>query len=112
LKQGAGDAALLKENIRFGKSKIIKRFDQNNSLAEHIFQMPIPKGDTSTYLSTKDTKDNLIIIQLIKVIQGQPTETELKVFSKHYEMILGNMMIELLMLNLRDKAKIDLGRIE
>ncbi|MGP1928351.1 MAG: peptidylprolyl isomerase [Arsenophonus sp. NC-WZS1-MAG3] len=113
LKQGVGgDAALLKQNITFGKAKIIKRFDQNNSLAEHIFQMPIPKGGASTYLSTKDTKDNLIIIQLIKVIQGQPTKTELKIFSKHHEMILGNVMIELLMLNLRNKAKIDLGRIE
>ncbi|MGP1933920.1 MAG: peptidylprolyl isomerase [Arsenophonus sp. NC-XBC3-MAG3] len=112
LKQGAGDAALLKQNITFGNAKIIDRFDQNNSLAEHIFQMPIPKGNIPTYLSTKDNKDNLIIIQLIKVTQGQPTETELKVFSKHYKMILGNVMIELLMLNLRDKAKIDLGRIE
>ncbi|MGP1956418.1 MAG: peptidylprolyl isomerase [Arsenophonus sp. NC-PE1-MAG3] len=112
LKQGAGDAALLKQSITFGKAKIIERFDQNNSLTEHIFQMPTPKRGAPTYLSTKDTKNNLIIIKLLKVTQGQPTEAELKIFSKHYKMILGNVMIELLMLNLRDEAKIDLGRIE
>ncbi|MGP1958924.1 MAG: peptidylprolyl isomerase [Arsenophonus sp. NC-CH8-MAG3] len=112
LKQGEGDAALLKKSTAFGKTKIIERFDQNSSLAEHIFQMPIPKRDTPTYLCTKDTKDNLIIIKLLKVTQGQPTEAELKIFSQHYKMILGNVMIELLMLNLRDKAKINLGQIE
>lgn len=42
--------------------------------------MPIPKENTPTYFSTKDAKNNLVIIQLIKVTQGQPTDEELKVF--------------------------------
>nr|WP_119712304.1 peptidylprolyl isomerase [Arsenophonus endosymbiont of Aleurodicus floccissimus] len=112
LKQGTGEAALAKQGITFGEAEIIKRFDQNDSLAEQIFQMPIPKENTPTYLSSKDSKNNLVIIQLVKVTQGQPTEDELKVFSQRYKMILGDVMMESLMLNLRDKAKIDLGRIE
>ncbi|MDR5617337.1 peptidylprolyl isomerase [Arsenophonus sp.] len=112
LKQGTGAAALAKQGITFGEAKIIKRFDQNDSLAEQIFQMPIPKENTPTYLSSKDSKNNLVIIQLVKVTQGQPTEDELKVFSQRYKMILGDVMMESLMLNLRDKAKVDLGRIE
>ncbi|HGJ5873252.1 MAG TPA: peptidylprolyl isomerase [Arsenophonus apicola] len=112
LKQGAGEAALAKLGINFGDTKIIERFGQNDALAEPIFQMPIPKENTPTYLSTKDAKDNLVIIQLLKVTQGQPTEEELKVFSQRYKMILGNVMMESLMLNLRDRAKVDLGRIE
>lgn len=112
LKQGTGAAALAKQCITFGEAKIIKRFDQNDSLAEQIFQMPIPKENTPTYLSSKDSKNNLVIIQLVKVTQGQPTEDELKVFSQRYKMILGDVMMESLMLNLRDKAKVDLGRIE
>lgn len=112
LKQGTGEAALAKQGITFGEAKIIKRFDQNDSLAEQIFQMPIPKENTPTYLSSKDSKDNLVIIQLVTVTQGQQTEDELKVFSQRYKMILGDVMMESLMLNLRDKAKVDLGRIE
>lgn len=112
LKQGTGAAALAKQGITFSEAKIIKRFDQNDSLAEQIFQMPIPKENTPTYLSSKDSKNNLVIIQLVKVTQGQPTEDELKVFSQRYKMILGDVMMESLMLNLRDKAKVDLGRIE
>ncbi len=112
LKQGTDAAALAKQCITFGEAKIIKRFDQNDSLAEQIFQMPIPKENTPTYLSSKDSKNNLVIIQLVKVTQGQPTEDELKVFSQRYKMILGDVMMESLMLNLRDKAKVDLGRIE
>lgn len=112
LKQGAGEAALAKLGINFGDTKIIERFGLNDALAEPIFQMPIPKENTPTYLSTKDAKDNLVIIQLLKVTQGQPTEEELKVFSQRYKMILGNVMMESLMLNLRDRAKVDLGRIE
>lgn len=112
LKQGTGEAALAKQDITFGEAKIIKRFDQNDSFAEQIFQMPIPKENTPTYLSSKDSKNNLVIIQLVKVTQGQQTEDELKVFSQRYKMILGDVMMESLMLNLRDKAKVDLGRIE
>lgn len=112
LKQGTGTAALAKQGITFGEEKIIKRFDQNDSLAEQIFQMPIPKENTPTYLSSKDSKNNLVIIQLVKVTQGKPTEDELKVFSQRYKKILGDVMMESLMLNLRDKAKVDLGRIE
>ncbi|MGP1924329.1 MAG: peptidylprolyl isomerase [Arsenophonus sp. NEOnobi-MAG3] len=114
LKQGpaSGDKALVKQGITFTKAKIIDRFDQNDSLVEKIFQMPIPKKNTATYLSTKDSKNNLIIIQLVKVIQRQPTKAELKVFSQRYKMILSNVIVESLMLNLRDRAKVDLGRIE
>lgn len=112
LKQGTGGSALAKLGINFGDTKIIERFGQNDVLAEPIFQMPIPKENTPTYLSTKDAKDNLVIIQLLKVTQGQPTEEELKVFSQRYKMILGNVMMESLMLNLRDRAKVDSGRIE
>ncbi|MFP3028985.1 MAG: peptidylprolyl isomerase [Arsenophonus sp.] len=113
LKQGAiSDPVLLKQGIAFTKAKIIERFDQNDSLVEQIFQMPIPKKNTSTYLATKDTKNNLVIIQLAKVIQRQPTEAELKIFSQHYKMILGNVIAGSLMLNLRDRAKINLGQIE
>lgn len=112
LKQGTGEAALAKQGITLGEAKIIKRFDQNDSLAKQIFQMPIPKENTPTYLSSKDSKNNLVIIQLVKVTQGQPTEDELKVFSQRYKMILGDVMMESLMLNLRDRAKVDLGRIE
>lgn len=112
LKQGAGEAALAKLGINFGDAKIIKRFEQNDVLVEPIFQMPIPKENTPTYFSTKDAKNNLVIIQLIKVTQGQPTDEELKVFSQRYKMILGNVMMESLMLNLRDSAKVDLGRME
>lgn len=112
LKQGAGEAALAKLGINFGDAKIIERFEQNDVLVEPIFQMPIPKENTPTYFSTKDAKNNLVIIQLIKVTQGQPTDEELKVFSQRYKMILGNVMMESLMLNLCDSAKVDLGRIE
>ncbi|HGJ5863364.1 MAG TPA: peptidylprolyl isomerase [Arsenophonus nasoniae] len=112
LKQGAGEAALAKLGINFGDAKIIERFEQNDVLVEPIFQMPIPKENTPTYFSTKDAKNNLVIIQLIKVTQGQPTDEELKVFSQRYKMILGNVMMESLMLNLRDSAKVDLGRME
>lgn len=108
LKQGAGEAALAKLGINFGDTKIIERFGQNATLAELIFQMPIPKGNTPTYFSTKDAKDNLVIIQLLKITQRQPTEEELKVFSQHYKMILGNVMMESLMLNLRNRAKVNL----
>ncbi|HGJ5875780.1 MAG TPA: peptidylprolyl isomerase [Arsenophonus sp.] len=112
LKDGEGETTLAKLGITFGEAKIIKRFGQNDPLAEQIFDMPVPKENRSTYLSTKDAKDNLVIVQLIKVTPGQPTDDELKAFSQRYKAILGNIMMESLMLNLRDKAKIDLGRIE
>ncbi|MDT9587089.1 MAG: peptidylprolyl isomerase [Candidatus Arsenophonus melophagi] len=108
LKEGVGEAAITKLGITFSDIKIIKRFGQNEELAESIFRMPIPKNDIPNYISIRDTKGNFIIIQLLKVTQGQPIEEELQIFSKRYKRILSNIMIEALIFNLRDRAKVNL----
>ncbi|MGP1952958.1 MAG: peptidylprolyl isomerase [Arsenophonus sp. ET-KM2-MAG3] len=112
LKHGIGQPILLKLGVNFSDIRIIDRFEQNDSLIEQIFQMSIPKENTPTYLSTKDIKNNLVIIQLNKVIQKQVTEDELNIFSKRYKIIRGNAMMQSLIFNLRSNAKIDLGKLE
>ncbi|MGP1957419.1 MAG: peptidylprolyl isomerase [Arsenophonus sp. ER-QC15-MAG3] len=113
LKNGISEIVLKKLGINFSNSKIIGRFGENSLLAEQIFQMKIPKENKYTYMKTKDDRDNLIIIKLIKVSQEQADEDKLNIFSKRYKIILGNVMMESLMLNLRNNAKIDLiGSIE
>ncbi|MFP3014164.1 MAG: peptidylprolyl isomerase [Arsenophonus sp.] len=110
LKQKKDKEILKKLDINFSDIKTIERFGENNLFTEQIFQMPIPKKNIPTYISAKDSKDNLVIIKLIKVIKREPTSDEVKFFSKHYKMILGNIMMESQILNLRDRAKIDLGK--
>lgn len=111
LKNGEGETTLKEFGISFGDNKIINRFWKNNLLAEEIFQMPIPKKNIPTYFISKDAENNLVIIQLLKVIQGQPTQEELTIFSQRYRMLVSNEIVESMILNLRDKAKIELGRI-
>ncbi|MGP1930300.1 MAG: peptidylprolyl isomerase [Arsenophonus sp. ET-YP4-MAG3] len=112
LKHKVGQSILVKLGVNFDDVKIINRFEQNDLLTEQIFQMSLPKENTPTYLSTKDTKNNLVIIQLNKVIQKQVTEDELNIFSKRYKIILSNAMMQSLMFNLRSSAKIDLWKNE
>ncbi|BGI51119.1 MAG: peptidylprolyl isomerase [Arsenophonus endosymbiont of Ceratovacuna japonica] len=108
LKYKTSEDALKKLGINFSNIKIINRFGKNDSLSEAIFQMPIPKKNIPTYFSIKDSKNNLIIIKLIEVISVKPTQKELKVFSKRFKTMFSNMIIESLILNLRDNANIEI----
>ncbi|WP_071889671.1 MULTISPECIES: peptidylprolyl isomerase [Arsenophonus] len=108
LKKGKGEDDLKKLSVYFSDSKIINRFE-NNSLVKLIFKMEIPKNNIPTYISVKDNKNNLVIVQLVKIIEEQLTEEELKNFSQRYKAILGNVMMESLILQLRNRAKIKLG---
>lgn len=112
LKNGIDEISLKNLGINFSNTKIIDRFGQNDLLTEQIFQMPIPKGNIKSFLTRKDIQNNLVIIQLLRVTKGQSTEDELKIYSERYKMMLNNIMMESLILNLRDRAKIDLVEID
>nr|BET44804.1 MAG: peptidylprolyl isomerase [Candidatus Aschnera chinzeii] len=97
---------LKKFNVHFNDRKIVKRFDQNNFLIDQIFEIPIPVNNIPSYASIQDTNNNLLLIQLIKVIPGIPNNNDLITLSNRYQIILGDIMMESMIHNLRNKAKI------
>ncbi|KLN96448.1 peptidylprolyl isomerase [Moellerella wisconsensis] len=112
LKDGKGEAALTEAGVHFDASKTVTRLEQQNPIVNTAFSMPEPQEDKPTFASARDSLGNVVIIQLDKVIAGQPEDQDLQGFAQQYKALMSAAMQETLMINLRDNAKVEVLNLE
>ncbi|MEK9498068.1 peptidylprolyl isomerase [Photorhabdus sp. P32] len=112
LKEGKGEQALKDASIQFGEPQVIQRTSQDNVLVGAVFALPRPKEGKVEYGLTKNSLDDVVLIQLDKVTPGVVSEEQIKSMINSYQSEMGNAMLESLLISLREKAKIKLGHIE
>ncbi|MCA6219743.1 peptidylprolyl isomerase [Photorhabdus antumapuensis] len=112
LKEGKGEQALKDVGIQFGESQVIQRTSQDNVLVGAVFALPLPKEGKAEYGLTKNSLDDVVLIQLDKVTPGVVPEEQIKSMTDGYQSEMGNAMLESLLISLREKAKIKLGHTE
>ncbi|WP_387689676.1 peptidylprolyl isomerase [Photorhabdus sp. RM71S] len=112
LKEGKGEQALKNAGIQFGEPQVIQRTSQDNMLVNAVFALPQPKEGQAEYGLTKNSLDDVVLIQLDKVTPGVVSEEQIKNMTGVYQSEMGNAMLESLLISLREKAKIKLGHIE
>ncbi|WP_237385533.1 peptidylprolyl isomerase [Xenorhabdus sp. Sc-CR9] len=112
LKEDKGEQALKTANIQFGQPTVIKRFSQTNQVTDVAFTLPRPKEGKVEYGLAQDELGNSVFIQLDKVAPGSINEEQIKEYQEGYQYQIGNIMLESLMINLRDEADIKFGQTE
>ncbi|AYA40964.1 peptidylprolyl isomerase [Xenorhabdus nematophila] len=112
LKEGKGEQALKAAGIQFGQPTVIKRFPQTHQATDIAFTLPHPKEGKVQYGLAQDEIGNAVLIQLDKVIPGSISDEQIKQYQEGYQYQTGNMMLESLMINLRDEADIKFGQVE
>ncbi|OWO79068.1 peptidylprolyl isomerase [Photorhabdus luminescens] len=112
LKEGKGEQVLKDAGIQFGEPQVIQRISQDNVLVGAAFALPRPKEGKAEYGLTKNSLDDVVLIQLDKVTPGAVSEEQIKSMTDSYQSEMGNAMLESLLISLREKAKIKLGHVE
>ncbi|MBI6548772.1 peptidylprolyl isomerase [Xenorhabdus lircayensis] len=112
LKEGKGEQALTAAGIQFAQPMVIKRMSQANQATDVAFTLPHPKDGKAEYGLAQDGLGNAVFIQLDKVVPGSITDEQSKQYIAGYQYQTGNIMLESLIINLRDDADIKLGQIE
>ncbi|MDC9613581.1 peptidylprolyl isomerase [Xenorhabdus khoisanae] len=112
LKEGKGEQALKAAGIQFAEPTVIKRISQNDQATDVAFTLPHPKDGKAEYGLAQDGLGNAVFIQLDKVVPGPITDEQIKQYMSAYQYQTGNVMLESLIINLRDDADIKLGQIE
>lgn len=107
LKEGKGEAALSAANVKFTAPETVSRMMPQTPIIGAAMAMAKPSEGKVTYTTAQDAQDNLVIIQLDKVIPGKASDEELAQLTKEYQGMMGSAVNEALMLNLREKAKVE-----
>ncbi|AWH89772.1 peptidylprolyl isomerase [Limnobaculum parvum] len=109
LKTDKGDEALQAANIRFGDKKVITRMSDDAQLAESVFALPLPKEGKPSYGVSSDKSDNVVLVALDAVHPGQMDASSLKAFSAQMANQDSSVVLDALIGNLRQQAKIKMG---
>ncbi|MBG5920173.1 peptidylprolyl isomerase [Providencia stuartii] len=112
LKEGKGEAALSAANVKFTAPETVSRMMPQTPIIGATMAMAKPSEGKVTYTTARDAQDNLVIIQLDKVIPGKASDEELAQLTKEYQGMMGSAVNEALMLNLREKAKVEVLNLE
>ncbi|BET95778.1 peptidylprolyl isomerase [Xenorhabdus taiwanensis] len=112
LKEGKGEQALKTAGIQFEQPTVIKHLPQTNQATDVAFTLPHPKEGKPVYGLAQDELGNAVLIQLDKVVPGSVTDDLLKQYMAGYQYQTGNIMLESLIMNLRDDADIKFGQLE
>ncbi|WP_318840082.1 peptidylprolyl isomerase [Providencia sp. PROV080] len=112
LKEGKGEAALSAANVKFTAPETVSRMMPQTPIIGAAMAMAKPSEGKVTYTTARDAQDNLVIIQLDKVIPGKASDEELAQLTKEYQGMMGSAVNEALMLNLREKAKVEVLNLE
>ncbi|CAM3632299.1 peptidylprolyl isomerase [Xenorhabdus thuongxuanensis] len=112
LKEGKGEQALKTAGIQFEQPTVIKHLAQTNQATDVAFTLPHPKEGKPVYGLAQDELGNVVFIQLDKVVPGSVTDDLLKQYIVGYQYQTGNIMLESLIMNLRDDADIKFGQLE
>ncbi|MEK2483734.1 peptidylprolyl isomerase [Providencia stuartii] len=108
LKEGKGDTA----NIQFSAPEKVSRLMPQTPVIGAAMAMAKPADGKATYTTVRDEKDNLVIIQLDKVIPGKASDKELEQLTANYRGMMGMAVNEALIQNLRNNAKIEVINLD
>ena len=109
LKTDKGDEALQAAKVKFGDKKMITRMSDDAQLAESVFALPLPKEGKPSYGVSSDKNDNIVLVALDAVHPGQMDAVSLKAFSAQMANQDSGVVLDALISNLRQQAKIKMG---
>lgn len=109
LKTDKGDEALQAAKVKFGDKKVITRMSDDAQLAESVFALPLPKEGKPSYGVSSDKNDNIVLVALDAVHPGQMDAASLKAFSAQMANQDSGVVLDALISNLRQQAKIKMG---
>ncbi|MBK5145370.1 peptidylprolyl isomerase [Budviciaceae bacterium BWR-B9] len=109
LKTDKGDEALQAAKVKFGDKKVITRMSDDAQLAESVFALPLPKEGKPSYGVSSDKNDNVVLVALDAVHPGQMDAASLKAFSAQMANQDSGVVLDALISNLRQQAKIKMG---
>ncbi|MBK5073999.1 peptidylprolyl isomerase [Budviciaceae bacterium CWB-B4] len=109
LKTDKGDEALQAAKVKFGDKKVITRMSDDAQLAESVFALPLPKDGKPSYGVSSDKNDNIVLVALDAVHPGQMDAASLKAFSAQMANQDSGVVLDALISNLRQQAKIKMG---
>lgn len=112
LKEDKGEAALSAVGVQFGSPETVSRLMPQTPIIGAAMVMAKPAEGKATYATARDEQDNLVVIQLDKVTPGEASENELAQLTNDYKDMMGAVVNEALIMNLRNKAKIEVLNIE
>ncbi|MCD1124493.1 peptidylprolyl isomerase [Jinshanibacter sp. LJY008] len=109
LKTDKGDEALQAAKIKFGDKKVITRMSEDAQLAESVFALPLPNDGKPSYGVSSDKSDNIVLVALDSVEPGKMDAAALKAFSAQMANQDSGVVLDALISNLRQQAKIKMG---
>lgn len=112
LKEDKGEMALSSAGVQFGSPETVSRLMPQTPIIGAAMAMAKPIEGKATYVTARDAKDNLVVIQLDKVTPGKASENELAQLTKDYKDMMGAAVNEALIMNLRNNAKIEVLNLE
>lgn len=108
LKEGKGDEALKAANISFGEVESVVHSSATDAVQSAIFSMPKPAEGKKEYGMSNVPGTKVVLIQLDSVIDGKPTTEQLEFMTNLYRAQMGEEALQLMLLDLKQKAKIEI----
>ncbi|WP_159564882.1 peptidylprolyl isomerase [Budvicia diplopodorum] len=111
LSSDKGNEALSAANVKFGDKQVITRRSDDAQLAESTFALALPKDNKPTYGVSTNKDDEVVLVALDAVHSGTLTGEEAKAFSDELVKQTSGVILDSLVSNLRQQAKIKMGDI-
>ncbi|UDG80620.1 Peptidyl-prolyl cis-trans isomerase D [Candidatus Hartigia pinicola] len=112
LKEDPDKKMLNTTDVQFSSPEIVSRLAPQTFVISAAMGMKTPQVGQPTYMTIMDERDNLVIIQLDRVIPGKASGKELIKLTRKYQEIINTSINEAMLLTLRNNAKIKVFRLE
>ncbi|MDR0806919.1 MAG: peptidylprolyl isomerase [Enterobacteriaceae bacterium] len=109
LNAGKGDEALKAANVKFGDKQEITRLSDNAQLVQNVFALALPKDGQPVYGVSADKNNDVVLVALDAVHAGKLDAEQTKGFSANLIKQDSNIILDALIDNLRQQAKIKMG---
>ncbi|AKJ42761.1 peptidylprolyl isomerase [Pragia fontium] len=111
LKAGKGDEALKAANVKFGDKQVITRLSEDTQLADSVFALALPKEGQPVYGVSTDKNDAVVLVALDAVHPGKLDADQTKAFNASLVQQDSGVILDALVGNLREQAKIKIGEL-
>lgn len=105
------DEALKAANVKFGDKQVITRRSDDAQLTDSVFALAPPKDGKPTYGVSMNKDDEVVLVALDAVQAGVLPGEEAKAFSDELVKQTSGVILDSLVSNLRQQAKIKMGDI-
>lgn len=105
------DEALKAANVKFGDKQVITRRSDDAQLADAVFALAPPKDGKPTYGVSMNKDDQVVLVALDAIDAGVLPDEEAKAFGDELVKQTSGVILDSLVSNLRQQAKIKMGDI-